>query len=349
MTRVGRRKRRRPQNGVQAIFSDASQKRGRFARFASYEVGDEIEPHQSPVSSGSPSVLKRRTVGSRYWSSRIFVVAVLVVIMLTSMAGFSDFNGGLHHRNDLGTSGSGTSPPIKTPSLRTIAPSFYSVSNLAESVLSTDESYTGMIRTSLDDFIVVQIAYSEGSVGNLPDIAMVTDSQSSMFTRVASASPGVAMNFWEQVWTGRASTTGPTNITANPDWSACQKPCVSSIIIAISIGLYLGVAGIGFSTSIAPDFSSASQSVNVTPTQANSTLVELLSHGAYSSCGIDAPLPNAGQTSRNCFTATTERTELFDHSVSATQTYVESYSWSQVEVQRGIYLELKGNTIPNTV
>jgi hypothetical protein len=74
-------------------------------------------------------------------------------------------------------------------------------------------------------------------------------------------------------------------------------------------------------------------------------LVELLSHGAYSNCGIDAPQPNAGQTSRNCFTATTERTELFDHSISNPWTYVESYTWAQVEVQRGIYLELTGSSV----
>jgi hypothetical protein len=78
-------------------------------------------------------------------------------------------------------------------------------------------------------------------------------------------------------------------------------------------------------------------------------LVELLSHGAYSNCGIDAPQPDAGQTSRNCFTATTERTELFDHSISNPRTYVESYTWAQVEVQRGIYIELKGNSVSNPV
>ena len=51
------------------------------------------------------------------------------------------------------------------------------------------------------------IAYSQGTGGNLPDIAKVTDTQSINYTRTASASPGVAENFWEQVWTGRASLT----------------------------------------------------------------------------------------------------------------------------------------------
>jgi hypothetical protein len=75
-------------------------------------------------------------------------------------------------------------------------------------------------------------------------------------------------------------------------------------------------------------------------------IVELLSHGAYSSCAIDAPQPAAGQTPRNCFTATTERTEFFDHPISNAQTYTESYAWAQVEIQRGIYLELKGINSP---
>jgi hypothetical protein len=115
----------------------------------------------------------------------------------------------------------------------------------------------------------------------------------------------------------------------------------------MTIGRYRGVAGVGSSVTIAPNMSSSSQSVNITATQPNSMLVELLSHGAYSNCGIDAPQPATGQTSRNCFTATTERAELFDHSVTNVQIYTESYTWSQIELQRGIYLELKGNTIPS--
>jgi len=348
LTRIAKRKRRLTQNGVQAIFSEGSHGRGKPpAMFASYEFEDEVEPSRDldRAFSKSPNLPKRHRNGSSFRFSKIVVVVVLAVIMLTTMAGFSDINRGLHH-TDLGTSGSGTGPPVKTPSFRTITPSFYSVSNLAEGMVSSNDNYTGMIETNPDDFIVVQIAYSQGTGGNLPDVAKVTDSQSTAFTRIASASSGVAENFWEQVWTGRASsTTTSTNITASPDWLACQKPCVAAIIIAMTIGRYRGVTGVGFSTSIAPSASSTSQSVNVTPTQANSTLVELLSHGAYGSCGIDAPQPDTGQTSRNCFTATTERTELFDHPVSATQTYTEAYTWSQVEVQRGIYVELKGSSI----
>jgi hypothetical protein len=268
--------------------------------------------------------------------------------MLTTAVGFSEINPLLQHHTDKGSSGTGTSPPVRT--LRTIAPSFYAVSNIPEAMISGNESYTGLIAANLGDFIIVQIAYSEGTGGNLPDISNVRDTESSSYLRIASASPGVAENFWEQVWTSRAySTTTSTNITVSPDWLACQKPCVTSIIISMTISRYRGVAEVGSLAAVAPSNSSNSQSVNVTPTQANSTLVELLSHGAYSNCGIDAPQPDAGQTSRNCFTATTERTELFDHSVSSTHTYIESYTWSQVEVQRGIYMELKGNNIPNTV
>jgi len=231
-----------------------------------------------------------------------------------------------------------------------MAPTFYAVANIAEAVVPSSDSYTGTAGTSSDDFIIVQLAYSEGSSGNLPDISIVTDTQSSTYTRIASASPGVAANFWEQVWTGRAAlTTTSTNITASPDWLGCQASCVTSIIISMTIGRYRGVAGVGAWNTAAPTSSSTFQSVNITATQANSMLVELLSHGAYSNCGLDAPQPDTGQTSRNCFTATTERTELFDHSISTAQTYTESYTWAQVEVQRGIYLELKGNSVPSPV
>ncbi len=349
MSKISRRKKRPAQNGVQAIFSSSGQRRGKAQpRFSSYEFEDEMEPSNAPdrVFSNSLDPSKKRGINSLRRFSRILAVTVLIVIMLTTVVGFSEINPILQHHTDKGTSGTGTSPPIRT--LRTIPPSFYAVSNVPEAMISSNGSYTGMIATSSDDCIIVQIAYSQGTGGNLPDVARVTDTQSSNYTRIASASPGVAENFWEQVWIGRASATGSTNITAGLNWLACQTPCVTSIIITMTIGRYRGVAGVGSSTSIAPTTSSTYQSVNVTPTQANSTLVELLSHGAYSNCGIDAPQPGAGQTSRNCFTATTERTELFDHSVSATQTYTESYTWSQVEVQRGIYLELKGTSIPNT-
>ncbi len=348
MGKISRRKRRPAQNGVQAIFSSSGQRRGKAQpRFSSYEFEDEVEPSNAPdrLFSNSLDPSKKRGINSLRRFSRILVVTVLIVVILTTVVSFSEINPGLRH-TDKGTSGTGTSPPVRT--LRTVAPSFYAVSNVPEAMISSNGSYTGMITTNSDDFIIVQIAYSQGTGGNLPDVARVTDTQSGNYTRIASASPGVAENFWEQVWTGRASATGSTNITAGLNWFACQTPCVTSIIITMTIGRYRGVAGVGSSTSIAPTTSSTYQSVNVTATQADSMLVELLSHGAYSGCGIDAPQPDAGQTSRNCFTASTERTELFDHSVSATQTYTESYTWSQVEVQRGIYLELKGTSIPNT-
>jgi len=100
-----------------------------------------------------------------------------------------------------------------------MAPSFYAVSNVAEATVSSNASYTGAIETNADDFIIVQIAYSQGSGGNLPDISYVRDTQSSVYMRIANAFPGAGANFWEQAWTGRASsTTNSTNITATPDW-----------------------------------------------------------------------------------------------------------------------------------
>jgi hypothetical protein len=348
LVKISRRRRRPPQNGVQAIFSGGSQREDRvYARLSSEEREDEIEPlrcRESVSSRQNPS--RRRGHDSLRRVSKIFVVLFLTGIMLTTIVGYSGVNSGFQHHTDPGASGTGTSPPVKTPSVRTMAPTFYAVANLAEAVVPSNGTYTGTVGTSSDDFIIVQIAYSQGAGGNLPDIAKVTDTQSNAFTRIASASPGVAENFWEQVWTGRASsTTTSTNITASPDWSGCQVVCVTSIIMSMTISRYRGVAGVGAWTSTAPGSSSTSQTVNITATQANSRLVELLSHGAYSNCGIDAPQPDAGQTSRNCFTATTERTELFDHSISNPQTYAESYTWAQVEVQRGIYLELKGSSI----
>ena len=349
MGKISRRKKRPAQNGVQAIFSVGSQRRGKAQpRFSSYEFEDEMEPSSAPdrALSNSLNFSKKCGINSIRRFSRILAVTVLVVIMLTTVVGFSEINPVLQHHADKGTSGTGTSPPVRT--LRTIAPSFYAISNIPEAMISGNGSYTGLIATNLDDFIIVQIAYSEGTGGNLPDISNVRDTQSSSYSRIASASPGVAENFWEQVWTSRASsTTTSMNITVSPDWSACQKPCVTSIIISMTLSRYRDVAGVGSLAAVAPSNSSTSQSAKITPTQANSMLVELLSHGAYSNCGIDAPQPGAGQTSRNCFTATTERTELFDHTVSNAQTYTDSYSWALVEVQRGIYIELKGNSIPS--
>jgi hypothetical protein len=346
--KISRRKKRPAQNGVQAIFSGGTQGRGKTPpRFSSYEFEDEMEPSSAldRVSSNSLDSSKKRGINSLRRFSRILAVTVLIMVMLTTVVGFSEINSILQHHTDNGSSGTGTSPPVKTSSARIVAPSFYAVSDIAEAILPVNQSYSGTIGTGADDFIIVQIAYSEGNPGNLPDIKQVKDTQSSSYARAASASPGAASNFWEQVWTGRSAlATNSTSVTVSPDWSGCQLPCVTSIIITMTIGRYRGVAGVGASTAIAPSISSSSQSVNISATQANSMLVELLSHGAYSSCEIDAPQPGAGQTSRNCFTATTERTELFDHEVSKAQTYTDSYSWGQVEVQRGIYLELKGNT-----
>ena len=311
--------------------------------FASYELEDETEPSSSPVDSASSRLRnspKRNGNVSPFRIGKIFLVMILAGIMLTTVVGFGSVDL-VQHGTSSGNSGTGTKRPVG--SVRTIAPSFYAVSNIAEAIVSSNDSYTGVIGTRSDDFIIVQIAYSAGGAGNLPDVSNVTDPQSGIYTRAASASPGEATNFWEQAWTGRASsTTNSTTITVSPDWPGCQTPCVTSIIITMTVSRYRGVASVGSSTTTAPSTSSSSQSISITATQANSMLVELLSHGAYSNCGMDAPQPETGQTPRNCFTATTERTELFDHSVTNAQTYVESYAWAQIEVQRGIYLELKG-------
>ena len=312
--------------------------------FASYELEDEIEPSSSPVDSicsrgrNSP---KRNGNVSPFRIGKILLVMILAGIMLTTVVGFGSVDLAPQHWTGPGSSGTGTKPPVG--SFKKITPSFYAVSNIAEAIVSSNNTYAGVIGTRSDDFIIVQIAYSAGSGGNLPNISSVTDTQSSVYSRAASASPGATANFWEQAWTGRASsTTNSTAITAIPDWTGCQTPCVTSIIIAMTVSRYRGVAGVGSSTTTAPSTSSNSQSISITATQANSMLVELLSHGAYSNCGMDAPQADAGQTLRNCFTATTERTEFFDHSVTSAQAYTESYTWAQVEVQRGIYLELKG-------
>jgi hypothetical protein len=263
--------------------------------------------------------------------------------MLTTFVSYSTDSVGSQHKD------SGTSGTITTSTVRIITPSFNAFSNIPEGIVSTGQSYTGTTGTNSNDFIIIQIAYSAGSGGNLPDISSVTDTQFNIYTRLASASPGIATNFWEQVWTGRASsTTFSTTIAVTPNWSGCQSPCVTSVIITMKVGRYGGVAGIGALTTIALSTFSNSQSVNVTATQANSMLVELLSHGASNNCQIDAPQPDTGQTSRNCFTGTTERTELFDRSITAAQTYTESYYWGQAEVQRGIYLELMGSRVPNS-
>jgi hypothetical protein len=340
------RKKRPVQKGVQAIFSGGSQRRGRIpARFSSYEIEDEIGPHRGPrekVASRCRNLEKKGENVSRFRMRNVLVAVMLVGMMWTTVVGVSDVSSGSPYHRDGATKGNDRTSSVR--SFRTITPSFYAVSDFAEAIVLGSQSYTGTMETGVDDFLIVQIAYSEGSGGNLPDISSVRDTQSNTYARVASAFPGVGSNFWEQVWTGRASsTTSSTSMTVSPDWTGCPAPCVTSIIIALTVGRYRGVAGIGGATAIAPSFSSPSQSANIAVTSANSTLVELLSHGASRNCGIDAPRPDTGQTARNCFTATTERTEFFDHSVSDAQTYTESYTWAQPEIQRGIYLELQGN------
>lgn len=320
-------------------------------RLGFYGFEDENEPIISPSSPAKPVFSRWRNPSAKQYSDlpvriyKILVVTILAGILLMTFVSFSTVNPRSQHHTDLVTRGTVTSPTAAA-----ITPRFYAVSNLAEAIVSNDQAYTGTVGINSDDFIIVQVAYSAGSGGNLPDISNITDTQSNIYTRLASASPGIATNFWEQAWTARAtSTTNSTTIAASPDWLGCQSLCVTSIIMTMSVGRYRGVAGIGASTTIAPSTFSNSQSVNVTATPSNSILVELLSHGASNNCEIDAPQPDSGQTSRNCFTGTTERTELFDHSITANETYTESYTWAQVEVQRGIYLELKGNSEPNPV
>jgi hypothetical protein len=408
LAKVSKRKRRPAQNGVQAIFSERDERKGRSRliagiastgaglgllvwrtlapppfssllisvailltvqgaaffvrslavrrdlrqdegkRFTPYWVEDETEPSNSPA---NPVPIRRRNRGTRQENPppfriyKFLLVAVLAGFMLTTFVSFSADNMGSQHKD----SGTGRSGSITTPTVRIITPSFNAFSNIPEGIVSTSQAYTGTTGTNSDDFIIIQIAYSAGSGGNLPNISSVTDTQSDIYARMASASPGIATNFWEQVWTGRASsTTISTTITVTPSWAGCQAPCVTSIIITMKIGRYRGVTGIGAATTIAPSTFSNSQSVSITVTQANSTLVELLSHGASNDCEIDAPQPDTGQNSRNCFTATTERTELFDRPITAAQTYTESYNWGRAEVQRGVYLELMGSRVPNS-
>jgi hypothetical protein len=347
LVRISRKKGKLGQNGIHAIFTGGSRRGGRIPhRFPLYELENEIDPNRSSDRGTSEQNPSKPARDSPIHISRIFLAMVLVVISFATVVGFSGINSGLQHHTDRGTSGTGTSPPVKTSVIRIIAPSFSDVADISETVVSSNQSYTGTIETDMGDFIIAQIAYSQGSGGNLPDIYQVSDSQSNVYSRVASASPGPGLNFWEQVWTSRSqSTVSSTNITVSPNWPSCQRPCVTSIIITMTIGRYRGVAEVGASTTLAPDNSSTSQSINITSTQENSTLVELLSHGAYRNCTVDSPQPGTGQTSRNCFTATTERTEFFDHSVTNPQTYAESFTWAQAEIQRGIYLELKGNTV----
>ena len=290
----------------------------------------------------STIVAKRKGNRSRASVSRVLSAIFLIGIGMTLIAG--PFFGDLRQQQVSGNIGPGATSPVKT-AFR-IAPGFRALTNAAETVVENGGTYGGTIATDSGDFLVVQIAYSEGSSGNLPDLSHVSDTLPNVYSRAGSASPGVGANFWEQVWTGRVLASSSTNITVTPDWTGCMAPCVGSIIISMSVARYSDVGGVGASIVVAPNASSTSQIAGVAVDRSGSVLVELLSHGAYNNCESDTATPQTGQTLRNCYTGTTERSELFDHTVTRAQSYSESYGWSQLEVQRGIYLELYGRSVP---
>jgi hypothetical protein len=307
-------------------------------------IEEETAPSQLIRGSHAAPGSEENRLRSRRRASRSLVALALIGLGLSLIGSgfFADFQS--LHISSPSPAGPGPGPTVRA--VPRMVPSFYAVSSIPETVVSKGSSYTGASGTSAGDFLVVQIAYSEGSPGNLPDINRVDDTLSSAYARAASASPGVGANFWEQVWTGRASsTTTSTNVTVTIDWANCLGQCVSSVIISMTIARYRNVSGVGSMTGIAPNASSTSQSAIVSVAQAGSIIVEFLSHGAYDNCQLDAAQPGSGQTSRSCFTGTTERTELFDHLVSNARVYNESYAWSQMEVQRGIYLELDGGLV----
>ena len=272
--------------------------------------------------------------------SRVLVAVALIFLGVTMICGAVLIDSGSERMAASGKGGSNPSPPVRTA--ERVTPSFYAMSTSPETTVPEYDSYNGTFLAATGDFLVVQIAYSQGSIGNLPDISGVRDSRSLAFQKVATASPGVGSNFWEQGWVGRATLTSSTNVTVTPDWVNCAAPCVGSIIIVMSVARYRDVESVAVSASIAPYASSTSQTVSLTVTQPGSMLIELLSHGAYNTCDGDAAQPEAEQILRNCFTGTTERTELFDHLVMTDQTYTEAFAWAQLEIQRGIYLELDG-------
>ena len=306
MARYLRKLKRPRQNGVNAIFSGKS-------------------PRKSILASSGKL-------------SRALVALVLIGLGLSLMTGaFFTSSPSLHV-----TSPAPTGPGHARMTPR-IAPSFYSSSNVPETFVASGGSFTGASAASVGDFFVVQVAYSEGSPGNLPDVAAVHDTLSSFYVREGSASPGVEANFWEQMWVAKASVSvSSANITVSPDWKDCMAPCVGSIIITMNIARYRNVSSIGSMMTIAPNASSTSQAANIQVGGPGSLVIELLSHGAYNNCLVDAAQPGSGQTSRACYTGTTERTELFDHLLPGARAYNESFAWSQLEVQRGIYLVLDG-------
>lgn len=327
MPRFLRRRRRPVQNGVNAIFS------GKTSSGAALN-------HQDGNLTGISARLKG--IHARVSVSRILSTMCLIAMGVTLIGGSFLFD--LPSQQVPGTNGPAPTSPIKTVSR--IAPGFRALTNIGEMIVENGGSYGGTIGTDSGDLLVVQIAYSEGGSGNLPDLSRVSDTLSSVYNRVGNASPGVEANFWEQVWTARSlASSSATNVTVNPDWTGCMLPCVRSIIISMSVARYRDVGDVGTSIDIAPNVSSAFQTAGITVDRSESVLVELLSHGAYNDCGRDAATPQSGQTFRNCYTGTTERTELFDHAVTRAQSYSESYVWSQLEVQRGIYLELYGRVV----
>lgn len=322
MAKLSLRRKRPVQNGVNAIFS------GKVQHLPEYDN----------LIQKSTSMRPKRDGGHMPFS-RVLSAILLMGIGLTMITG--SFFVDLRSRQFSGSAGQGPKPPVRVAPR--VAPGFLALTNIPEMIVQSGRSYSGLAATAARDFLVVQIAYSEGGLGNLPNLSNVSDNMSTVYARLGSASPGVGSNFWEQVWIGRASSSTSTNVTVTPDWTSCTEPCVTSIIVSMTVARYRDVGGLGASTVIAPHDSANSQVAKVAVSQPESVLVELLSHGAYNTCESDAATPGSGQTLRSCFTGSTERTEFFDHNVSEVESYNESYAWSQLEVQRGIYLELEGS------
>ena len=340
MARYFLRRRKSRQNGVNAIFSGKVQRESIGSRSEFLLSEDESFGITSREEATRGSDARSRFLGSSGKLARTVVALFLIGLGFSLITGAFFIDSSSIHAASPGPAGPGPGSIVSFPR---IAPSFYAISNTPEKFVLSGGSYLGSSATTAGDFLVVQVAYSEGSPGNLPDLATVQDTLSTVYTREGSASPGVGANFWEQMWIARVSASiSSANITVTPDWKNCPAPCVSSIIITMSIARYRNVASVGSMIAIAPNASSTSQAANIPIAGPGSILVELLSHGAYNNCQGDAAQPISGQTSRNCYTGTTERVELFDHLVPSSQAYNESYLWSQLEVQRGIYLVLNG-------
>lgn len=338
MARYFRRTKKTRQNGVNAIFSGKIPRKGFGTRSGQLQAEEETASSTVLERSSPDRGTSGRFLGSSRRLQRTFVAVILIGLGFSLITGSFFIGSSSQHVASPRPAGPG---PVR--SIPRIAPSFYAISNIPETIVPSGGSFTGAIAASAGDFFVVQVAYSEGGPGNLPDVAAVQDTVSSIYNREGSASPGVEANFWEQMWVGRApSSVSSANIIVTPDWKNCLSPCVSSIIITMNIARYRNVASIGSMITIAQNSSSTSQAANIPVAGPGSIVVELLSHGAYNNCQGDAAQPGSGQTSRGCYTGTTERTELFDHLVPGERAYNESYVWSQPEIQRGIYLVLDG-------